>query len=97
MTAAENIRKTAHRGVAVQVEHFHAKAGANRLDSGFSKGKTLVYSDLKHVIIRILPKSTSEAGENGIASEAAENAILVSAHIDTVIAGYAIFHFLTTI
>ncbi|KDP44365.1 hypothetical protein JCGZ_20045 [Jatropha curcas] len=75
LAAAENIKKTAHWEVDVQVDLFHAKSGANRLVSGLFKGKTLVYSDLNHIVLRILPKYASEAGEN---------AILVSSHIDTV-------------
>ncbi|XP_023879201.1 uncharacterized protein LOC111991643 [Quercus suber] len=42
---------------------------------GLFMGKTLLYSDLNHVVLRILPKFESEA---------AQNAILVSSHIDTV-------------
>ncbi|XP_058094474.1 uncharacterized protein LOC131240342 isoform X2 [Magnolia sinica] len=75
LTASENIKKTAHWEVDVQLDFFHAKSGANRLFSGLFKGKTLVYSDLKHVVLRILPKYLPEAEEN---------AILVSSHIDTV-------------
>lgn len=75
MTAAENIKKTAHWEVDVQVELFNAKSGVNGLDGGLFKGRTLIYSDLNHIIIRILPKYTTEAEEN---------AILVSSHIDTV-------------
>ncbi|XP_072988907.1 uncharacterized protein [Typha latifolia] len=73
--AAEKIKKTAHWEVDVQVDLFHAKSGANRLDSGLFKGKTLLYSDLKHVVLRILPKYLPQAEEN---------TILVSSHIDTV-------------
>ncbi|XP_047313520.1 endoplasmic reticulum metallopeptidase 1 [Impatiens glandulifera] len=75
LAAAENIKKMAHWEVDVQVDYFHAKSGANRLVGGLFKGKTLVYSDLKHIVLRVLPK---------YASEAEENAILVSSHIDTV-------------
>ncbi|XP_060176435.1 uncharacterized protein LOC132606814 isoform X2 [Lycium barbarum] len=42
---------------------------------GLFKGKTLVYSDLNHIVLRISPK---------YAPEATENAVLVSSHIDTV-------------
>lgn len=77
--AAETIKKTAHWEVNVEVDLFHAKSGANNLVGGLFKGKTLVYSDLNHVILRITPKYASEAGER---------AILVSSHIDTVFAGY---------
>ncbi|XP_010253689.1 PREDICTED: endoplasmic reticulum metallopeptidase 1 isoform X2 [Nelumbo nucifera] len=75
LAASEEIKKMAHWEVDVQVDIFHAKSGANRLVSGLFKGKTLLYSDLKHVVLRILPK---------YGSEAEENAILVSSHIDTV-------------
>lgn len=72
---AEKIKKTAHWEVDVEVEKFHAKSGANRLSRGLFRGKTLVYSDLYHVLLRVLPK---------YADEAEENTILVSSHIDTV-------------
>ena len=75
MEAAEHIKQTAHWEVDVQVDLFHADTGANRLVSGLFKGKTLVYSDLKHVVLRIVPKYLPEA---------AEHVILVSSHIDTV-------------
>nr|CAD1843720.1 unnamed protein product [Ananas comosus var. bracteatus] len=73
--ASEKIKKTAHWEVDVQVELFHATTGANHLVSGLFKGKTLVYSDLKHVVLRIVPKYLPQAEEN---------VILVSSHIDTV-------------
>ncbi|KAK6144768.1 hypothetical protein DH2020_021588 [Rehmannia glutinosa] len=75
--ASESIKKTAHWEVDVEVDLFHAKSGANNLVGGHFKGKTLVYSDLNHIVLRIMPKYASEAGEN---------AILVSSHIDTVFA-----------
>ncbi|KAJ4978790.1 hypothetical protein NE237_009570 [Protea cynaroides] len=75
LAEAEKIKKIAQWEVDVQVDFFHANSGANRLVSGLFKGKTLVYSDLKHVVLRIMPKFLS-------AEE--ENAILVSSHIDTV-------------
>lgn len=75
LSASENIKKSAHWEVDVQVDLFAAKTGANRLVGGLFKGKTLVYSDLKHVVLRILPKYLSEAEDN---------VILVSSHIDTV-------------
>ncbi|KAK3017384.1 hypothetical protein RJ639_006319 [Escallonia herrerae] len=77
LAASEKIRKMAHWEVDVEVDFFHANSGANRLVSGLFKGKTLVYSDLNHIVLRILPKYASEAGDN---------AILVSSHIDTVFA-----------
>ncbi|KAI7754782.1 hypothetical protein M8C21_015922, partial [Ambrosia artemisiifolia] len=75
LEAAENIKKTAHWEVDVEVDLFHVSSGANILVGGLFKGKTLVYSDLKHVVLRIAPKYVSEA---------ADSAILVSSHIDTV-------------
>ncbi|KAL0403477.1 UNVERIFIED_CONTAM: Vacuolar membrane protease [Sesamum radiatum] len=75
--AIETIKKKAHWEVDMEVDLFHAKYGANNLVGGLFKGKTLVYSDLNHVVLRITPKYASEAGEN---------AILVSSHIDTVFA-----------
>ncbi|XP_059457062.1 uncharacterized protein LOC132186951 isoform X1 [Corylus avellana] len=75
LAAAEKIKDTAHWEADVQVDFFRSKAGANRLVSGLFMGRTLVYSNLNHVVLRILPKYVSEAGEN---------AILVSSHIDTV-------------
>ncbi|KAK1355488.1 Endoplasmic reticulum metallopeptidase 1 [Heracleum sosnowskyi] len=77
LTAAESIKKSAHWEVDVQVDFFHVKSGANIMVGGLFKGKSLVYSDLTHVVLRILPK---------YASEVEENAILVSSHIDTVFA-----------
>lgn len=79
LAASEKIKKMAHWEVDVQVDFFHANSGANRMVGGLFKGKTLVYSDLNHVVLRILPKYASEEGEN---------AILVSSHIDSVFAGY---------
>lgn len=75
---AKKIIEGAHWEVDVQVELFNVKSGANRLVSGLFKGKTLVYSDLNHVLLRILPKYSTDAEEK---------AILVSSHIDTVFAG----------
>ncbi|KAJ1265823.1 hypothetical protein BS78_08G103700 [Paspalum vaginatum] len=72
---AEKIKKTAHWEVDVQLELFHTDIGANRLSSSLFKGKTLLYSDLKHVLLRVTPKYLPEAEEN---------LILVSSHIDTV-------------
>ena len=40
---------------------FHAKSGANRMVSGLFVEKTLIYSDLYHIILRILPKYAYEA------------------------------------
>lgn len=79
LTASEAIKKTAHWEVDVEVDFFHIKSGTNHLVSGLFNGKTLVYSDLHHVVLRIMPKFAPEAGEN---------AILVSSHIDTVFSSY---------
>ncbi|CAL0320542.1 unnamed protein product [Lupinus luteus] len=75
LEACQTINKTAHWEVDVEVDLFHAKSGANRLASGLFMGRTLVYSDLSHVVVRILPKYLSDAKEHSI---------LVSSHIDTV-------------
>ncbi|PKA52076.1 hypothetical protein AXF42_Ash014013 [Apostasia shenzhenica] len=74
LSASEKIKESSHWEVDVQVELFVAKTGVNRLIGGLFKGKTLIYSDLKHVVVRILPKYLREAEEN---------VILVSSHIDT--------------
>ncbi|XP_050250124.1 uncharacterized protein LOC126697256 isoform X4 [Quercus robur] len=75
LEAAKNIKEKAHWEVDVDVEAFHVRSGANQMAGGLFMGKTLLYSDLNHVVLRILPKFESEA---------AQNAILVSSHIDTV-------------
>uniref|UniRef100_A0A0D9W782 Vacuolar membrane protease n=1 Tax=Leersia perrieri TaxID=77586 RepID=A0A0D9W782_9ORYZ len=72
---AEKIKKTAHWEVDVQLELFHTDIGTNRIAGGLFNGKTMVYSDLKHVLLRVVPKYLPEAEEN---------LILVSSHIDTV-------------
>ncbi|KAL9422205.1 hypothetical protein AB3S75_034469 [Citrus x aurantiifolia] len=77
LAAAQKIKETKHWEVDVEVDFFRAKSGANRLVSGAFMGRTLIYSDLNHIVLRIQPK---------YASEAVENAILVSSHIDTVFA-----------
>ncbi|KAK4403884.1 hypothetical protein Sango_0757000 [Sesamum angolense] len=53
--AIETIKKKAHWEVDMEVDLFHAKYGANNLVGGLFKGKTLVYSDLNHVVLRIMP------------------------------------------
>ena len=45
----------------VQVDFFHAKSGANHMVSGLFVGKTLIYSDLYHIILQILLKYAAEA------------------------------------
>lgn len=69
----------AHWEVDVQVDFFLAKSGVNNLVGGLFAGKTLIYSDLYHIVLRIVPK---------YASEAEDSAILVSSHIDTVFSTY---------
>ncbi|XP_058749744.1 uncharacterized protein LOC131622723 [Vicia villosa] len=75
LTACETIKKTAHWEVDVEVDFFHVESGANRQVSGLFAGRSLVYSDIDHVVLRILPKYLSDAREE---------TILVSSHIDTV-------------
>lgn len=87
LEAAKNIKEKAHWEVDVDVEAFHVRSGAHQMAGGLFMGKTLLYSDLNHVVLRILPKFESEA---------AQNAILVSSHIDTVFSTYVqslYFHF----
>ena len=88
LKTAENIKKTAQGDVNVEVDLFHAKSGAHHPAS--DKGKTLVYSDLNHVLLRILPKNASQRLQENQNDEA-DYAILVSAHIDTVFSSYALF------
>lgn len=83
LTACQTIKKTAHWEVDVEVDLFHVKSGANILVSGLFMGRSLVYSDLNHVVVRILPKYTPEAREESI---------LVSSHIDTVFSTYVFLH-----
>lgn len=85
LTACQNIKKTALWEVDVEVDIFHSKSGANNLGSGLLSGRTLVYSDLNHVVVRILPKYVSEAREQSI---------LVSSHIDTVFSTYVLLIYL---
>ncbi|PRQ58809.1 putative peptidase M28 [Rosa chinensis] len=75
LAEAEEIKKTAHWEVDVEVDSFVAKTGANQMKSGLFKGKTLVYSDLNHIVVRISPKYSPIS---------VDNAVLVSSHIDTV-------------
>ncbi|KAK4345465.1 hypothetical protein RND71_035641 [Anisodus tanguticus] len=84
LEAIETIKETAHWEVDVELDLFHAKSGANLMVCGLFKGKTLVYSDLNHIVLRISPK---------YAPEATENAILVSSHIDTVFSAFGMSAF----
>ncbi|KAH9288162.1 hypothetical protein KI387_032279, partial [Taxus chinensis] len=75
LSEAQRIEAAAHWDVEVEVDYFHSKPGANSLKKGLFSGRTLAYSNLKHVVMRVTPKYTTDA-EN--------NAVLVSSHIDTV-------------
>ncbi|CAM8889096.1 unnamed protein product [Rhodiola kirilowii] len=75
LSVAEDIKKSAHWEVDVQVDFFHSEPGANTLVSGLFVGKTLAYADLSHIVLRIVPKHDPKAEDN---------AILISSHIDTV-------------
>ncbi|XP_019198438.1 PREDICTED: endoplasmic reticulum metallopeptidase 1-like [Ipomoea nil] len=82
LNAATTIKEEAYEDVNVEVECFHANTGVNTLSGGSYYGKTLVYSDMKHVLIRISSKSAASKLRSG----EEDNAILVSAHVDTVFA-----------
>nr|GMD32100.1 endoplasmic reticulum metallopeptidase 1 isoform X1 [Ipomoea batatas] len=82
LKAATTIQEEAYGDVNVEVECFHANTGVNTLSGGSYYGKTLVYSDMKHVLIRISSKSAATKLRSG----EEDNAILVSAHVDTVFA-----------
>lgn len=86
LQAAEAIKAEAYGDVNVEVELFHANSGVNTLAGGFYSAKTPVYADLKHVVMRLSPKSSADklrAGDE-------DSAILVSAHIDTVFSAYVL-------
>lgn len=74
----------AHWDVEVEVDYFQSKSGVNRLKGGLFGGRTLIYSNLKHVVIRITPK---------YATDAENNAVLISSHIDTVFSTYGYWIF----
>lgn len=86
LAEVEKVKETAHFDVDVNVDFFESKSGVNRLVGGLFKGKSLVYSDISHIVVRIMPKYESEAGEN---------AILVSSHIDTVFSTYVLCRFIS--
>ncbi|GLJ53167.1 hypothetical protein SUGI_1133080 [Cryptomeria japonica] len=75
LSEAQRIEEMAHWDVEVEVDYFQSKPGVNRLKGGLFGGRTLIYSNLKHVVMRITPK---------YATDAENNAVLVSSHIDTV-------------
>uniref|UniRef100_A0A803MY35 Uncharacterized protein n=1 Tax=Chenopodium quinoa TaxID=63459 RepID=A0A803MY35_CHEQI len=81
LLAAEKIKNTSHWEVDVEVEEFYVKEGANHLNGSLFVGKTLIYANLNHIILRITPKYESEAKENSV---------LVSSHIDTVYSTYSL-------
>lgn len=76
LSKAEEIQAEAPWDVDVEVDFFHARPGVNHLVGGLFKGRSLVYANLKHVVVRVKPASVSGVEEN---------AILVSSHIDSVI------------
>ena len=83
MSNVEEIQAEAPWDVDVDVDFFHSRPGASSLVGGLFKGKTLVYTNLKHVVVRVKPASVVGAEKNSI---------LVSSHIDTVIFAYVIRH-----
>jgi len=70
------VQETANLEVEVEIDYFHPSPGVIQLKRGLFVGRSLVYSGLKHVVVRVHPKYEDSA---------LENAILVSSHIDTVI------------
>jgi hypothetical protein len=70
------IQETANHEVAVEVDRFQTAPGIIELKGGLFKGKSLVYSGLEYVVVRVHPKYDDDA---------LKNAILVSSHVDTVI------------
>ena len=83
MSNVEEIQAEAPWDVDVEVDFFHSRPGVSSLVGGIFKGKTLVYSNLKHVIVRVKPASVVGVEKN---------TILVSAHIETMISVYVIRH-----
>nr|GMD35327.1 endoplasmic reticulum metallopeptidase 1 isoform X1 [Ipomoea batatas]GME21125.1 endoplasmic reticulum metallopeptidase 1 isoform X1 [Ipomoea batatas] len=81
LQVAESVKEEACGDVNVEVELFHANSGVNTLVGGLYVGKTPVYSDLKHVVMRLSPKSSADKLRDG-----EDDAILVSGHVDTVFA-----------
>ena len=73
---AVEIQETANYEVEVEVDRFKISSGLVKLNTGLFKGKSLVYSGLEHVVVRLHPKYDDYA---------LENALLVSSHVDTVI------------
>ncbi|KAI5081712.1 hypothetical protein GOP47_0001455 [Adiantum capillus-veneris] len=76
LSKADEVQAEAPWDVDVEIDLFHTKPGAMSLVGGLFKGKTLVYSNLKHIVVRVKPSSVPEAEKNSV---------LISSHIDTVI------------
>jgi hypothetical protein len=70
------IKDVVYSFVDLEVELFEASPGVERLDGGLFYGKSLVYANLRHIVVRISPLDYAAAKEN---------ALLISTHIDTVI------------
>jgi hypothetical protein len=70
------IKDVAYSYVDFEVDLFEASPGVERLDGGLFYGKSLVYANLRHIVVRISPLDFVESKEN---------AVLISTHIDTVI------------
>ncbi|KAL3685909.1 hypothetical protein R1sor_003931 [Riccia sorocarpa] len=70
------IKDEAHDFVDVELEIFTPNPGFERLREGVFFGKTLVYANLKHIVVRVSPSNSVEAKDFSL---------LVSSHIDTVI------------
>ncbi|KAL2653870.1 hypothetical protein R1flu_021998 [Riccia fluitans] len=70
------VKDEAHDYIDVEVEIFAPNAGVERLIGGLFFGKTLVYTNLKHIVVRVSPSDYVEAKDFSV---------LVSSHIDTVI------------
>ncbi|KAJ7560996.1 hypothetical protein O6H91_03G009900 [Diphasiastrum complanatum] len=73
LTEVRKVAETSNPNVDVEVELFHAKPGVN---AKVFKKRSLAYTNLKQVIVRIASK---------LSTHAEENSILVSSHIDSVI------------
>lgn len=76
MSRAEEVQAEAPWDVDVEIDFFHAKPGVTNLAGGLFKGKSLIYANLKHIVVRVKPASVPGAEKNSL---------LVSSHIDTVI------------
>lgn len=76
LSKADEVQSEAPWDVDVEIDLFHAKPGAMSLEGGLFKGRTLVYTNLKHIVVRVKPASVPEAEKHSL---------LISSHIDTVI------------